>query len=473
MGDITYSPHASVKEISETPAKSPYLGLPNSPKDRPHQESSNKIKAVSVASITVNEEKVPDQKPTAALQSTFTIPTRMKSTTPPKVIKMDPPSADLMGALTTLEPGQPLSATAIQLILGTFEPPTCRVLDPLFLNTNKGAGSLPNLKGLEPQVERLIVPLHHEKTQHWTLAYIDIAGHKIRHFDSLPLKGSNRVKRIVEIFASSLDDRKSEPWTTTLEEFCKQGNAYDCGIYVCIAAIFLMAQQPPPTDLNDCSHWRLIFRAMFSPDGAATPLCLDHEVDITRTIAPLLSNLSTPTLSLPQLSDHATTLTHTLTTLSPTLRAAKSHTTHLTAATNVQTCCLTDIEASIALSFTRLSNLSPDLTSYTSICSEYKLLHSERKKLQPKLDAERRVIEIEVRKVRMGVEMLKKKQGTLERAIKRMKEVKEGVRMKGEEVERTRGGIREVVRAKREEVRRVEEVLKGLEGRLDGMNVEL
>lgn len=407
---VISSPGTLANEVPETPDVKAKAELPRIRHPVPQLAKTmfdtNHVKTTTTTTKTTDDAVANDAsmyEPTteAVSSSYFALPSRVRTGTNVKADKKMPPDADVMGALTSLEPKHPISATAIQLVLETFASAGCRVLDPLFLNTNKGAGKPPALKGLDPQVERLIVPLHHDKAQHWTLAFIDIPSHKTRHFDSLPLKSANRVKRVLEEFATSLDERSNDPWVTTTESFCRQNNSFDCGIYVLVAAIFLMAQQQPPTDLHDCSPWRLIFRAMFQEADPVTP---NPEVQLSdkqsSAVAQSLTLLvgDKDKLSLSQFEQYANNAGLALNKDEIAVRARRTSVNHLSSTIDALRCSLADVEAALTKTKLGVDTLEQNLGNYQVICANYNLLMNDRKRLQPALNEERREVEQKLRK---------------------------------------------------------------------------
>ena len=359
------------------------------------------VRTTTTTDAAVRNDAILNEHTTEATStSQFPLPSRASATTNAKA-KIIPPDADIVGALTSLEPKHPISATAIQMILDTFASAGCRVLDPLFLNTNKGASKPPALRGLDPQVERLIVPLHHDKAQHWTLACIEITSHKIRHYDSLPLKSGNRVRRILEDFASSLNEHSNQPWVTVTEPFCRQNNSFDCGIYVLVAAIFLMAQQQPPTDLHDCSPWRLIFRAMFQEADSEIPtlelqLSDQQSSAIAQSITLLVGDKGR--LSLSQFEQYANNAKLALNKDEIAVRAGKTSVNHLSSTIDTLKCSLADVEAALTKTILRVNTLEQKFAGYQVLCTNYNLLLNEGKGLQPALNEETKVIENKLRK---------------------------------------------------------------------------
>ena len=175
---------------------------------------------------------------------------------------------DLEKSVADLQPGVPLSATTIITIIGILAPhqeDVC-VLDPAkyMIDSHAPVIQLPKSKEKSQQI---LIPLHHAKLKHWSLAHIDIPRNCISHYDSLPQ--SEAVDHRSEVIECKM--RKAcqvfrggeREWSFFHEGTPKQPNTYDCGIYVILIACHLLHQLPIPGRIEG-EIWRLVFIKILS-----------------------------------------------------------------------------------------------------------------------------------------------------------------------------------------------------------------
>lgn len=189
---------------------------------------------------------------------------------PPRSPSRSPPSADASAsygtvtstysaAVASLHSGQKLTTTALEQILNLFKTPSYYVLDPSFLDESREPRSV---KG-RPHVKALLVPLYHSDAGHWTIACCNIQDRTIDHYNSLPSsKASPTLLFMLEKFATEYAGPSPDAWKYRAPLFSRQANLVDCGVFAGLAAICLMADLPPPTNLSDCDVWRFVFRAI-------------------------------------------------------------------------------------------------------------------------------------------------------------------------------------------------------------------
>lgn len=92
------------------------------------------------------------------------------------------PANNLKGAVSTLADDRRLSSTAIELVLKSIEPAsTWKVCDPSFVNDT---ATVPEIR-LAPGQCKVLIPLHHESNEHWTVVAIDVAKKEVVHYDPL------------------------------------------------------------------------------------------------------------------------------------------------------------------------------------------------------------------------------------------------------------------------------------------------
>ncbi len=168
------------------------------------------------------------------------------------------PSTDLQGALSSLQPQCWLSSTAIELVLSLCPSKSFRVFDPLAYDIEQP--EISNIKPTPNNVQYALLPLYHR--EHWTLALLDLKNHTITYYDSLP--GQNTIAHR-DALLKFADNFKTETfrWTFQYGNQAKQENCYDCGVFVLVTSLHILAGSICPP-FCDCSLWRALFRALLT-----------------------------------------------------------------------------------------------------------------------------------------------------------------------------------------------------------------
>ena len=172
------------------------------------------------------------------------------------------PTTNLAGALSTLEPGNCLSASAVELVLSTCCPENARVIDSACFNLGVNKPTPSNLRPCGDHVTKVFLPIHHGN--HWTLAIFNRQARIITHYNSLPTQSTfkDALDRALPIFMSKIAGDKTYP-TIAYEELCSQNNSYDCGVHVLITALCAFVNYAPLTFV-DTNLWRLVFRSLLT-----------------------------------------------------------------------------------------------------------------------------------------------------------------------------------------------------------------
>ena len=175
-------------------------------------------------------------------------------------------NSDEATALLSLDPGRELTSTALQRLFDIFKQPIYHILDPSFASES---WNIRTLKKLDPHIKTLLIPLHHSKARHWTLACYNVKEATIYHYDSLPSLGAlpASVSRITG-YATTIFSSDSREWKVRVPTFSMQTTDVDCGVFAVLAAIYIMSDLPPPTNLSNCNAWRFVFRAVLQNNVA-------------------------------------------------------------------------------------------------------------------------------------------------------------------------------------------------------------
>ena len=168
------------------------------------------------------------------------------------------PSTDLQGALNSLQPQCWLSSTAIELVLSLCPSKGFRVFDPLAYDI--GQPEIKNIKPTPNSVQYALLPLYHR--EHWTLALFDLKNHTITCYDSLLGEITNAHRDALLKFANNFKIETFR-WTFQYGNQAKQENSYDCGVFVLVTSLHILADSICPP-FYDCSLWRALFRALLT-----------------------------------------------------------------------------------------------------------------------------------------------------------------------------------------------------------------
>lgn len=170
------------------------------------------------------------------------------------------PSTDRLGASDTLQPGQWLSATAIELVLSHWHhQEDFRLVDSSYLDVNHPEEILKKPPLRLMGALRLLLPLHHGN--HWTLLLFDFDQRTVHHYDSLAAASSCAdARRAAFCVVEHLGEDKGS-FAFTSDSVYRQGNGYDCGVCVLVMALHLLVNMRIPTTY-DCRSWRVIFIAL-------------------------------------------------------------------------------------------------------------------------------------------------------------------------------------------------------------------
>ncbi|KAL8749569.1 MAG: hypothetical protein Q9184_006757 [Pyrenodesmia sp. 2 TL-2023] len=172
----------------------------------------------------------------------------------------DPPESTVKRAIFSLQPRQRLTTTCIELLMKTFNLGDLRIFDPAYIDC-KNPQPKPAL-GIPPN-KTLLIPLYHQDGHgHWTLAAVVNNTTAYFYNSWTSRKYEQQAYKALDVFCRSQSSvPESQPKLQLRPCKCpQQDNADDCGIFVLVAALNIMAQQPIP-DSIDSQSWRLIFQA--------------------------------------------------------------------------------------------------------------------------------------------------------------------------------------------------------------------
>ena len=115
-----------------------------------------------------------------------------------------------------------------------------------------------------PAVSRLFIPVHIDKN-HWCLAVANLEEETIEYYDSLhPLEKRNKrnereqMQNVLDWLKEKMEEellkdkgrimhQPNWDWTFTSQDMAVQPNGIDCGVYVCLAAAYLLHGMDPKT----------------------------------------------------------------------------------------------------------------------------------------------------------------------------------------------------------------------------------
>jgi len=210
------------------------------------------------------------------------------------LVKMHPVLSNDIHALTSLEEGQWLSSTAVELLLKRCASDSVRVLDPSYLSIPEPKKIITKSTLRLHGEDLLVIPLNHNN-KHWTLAVMDVLKAEIEVYDSLGGEGHNHFRQATETlnrFTQFLYGRSSD-WRITNVMCPQQANYHDCGVYVVVFAYYRILGLTLP-DSIDSELWRKILRLSLMSDMLDEKAVIPFEWG-TQGLDSSLSHLS-PTL---------------------------------------------------------------------------------------------------------------------------------------------------------------------------------
>lgn len=204
------------------------------------------------------------------------------------------PSNDLSGAISSLDDGQWVSSTAIELTLNKFPFPDIRIFDPSFFASGS-TYSLKQIRGEKLWVMPLLV-----SGDHWALITIENVARTVTFWDSLEDPAhESKARRILHDFeqfvrtspaieyqlASEAFAFGDKSWAFAVQKCPQQENQTDCGIYTLVFAVYKVLGLTLPESL-DVGLWRQLFKHLLQADSAV----LDVSNDQTTGILPALDS---------------------------------------------------------------------------------------------------------------------------------------------------------------------------------------
>ncbi|KAL8913391.1 MAG: hypothetical protein Q9171_001770 [Xanthocarpia ochracea] len=181
------------------------------------------------------------------------------------------PTADVQGSLTTLHPRRMLSSTALELVLGTISvDEKSMIYDPLFFDVERPK-PITSRKRIQ-HVQQVLLPLHHQSREHWTLAEFDVLRGLIRHHDSLPSARCKVPEALIGFRNTMISS--SIQWRLTAVDTFRQTDNFSCGVHVLTKAISIVAGvSVAPFPELDLELWRHIFEGMLATGLDLTDYC--------------------------------------------------------------------------------------------------------------------------------------------------------------------------------------------------------
>ncbi|KAL8798205.1 MAG: hypothetical protein Q9182_006864 [Xanthomendoza sp. 2 TL-2023] len=187
------------------------------------------------------------------------------------------PTTDREGALSTLRAGEWVSATAIELVLSMCFVDGVRVFHGFSLLH-------PTIADRRARSQIILLPIHHQS--HWILAKVDVESRLITMYDFLSDALIGVAEQALLHFCTPLVDDKST-WSFIAVHSPTQNNNYDCGVFLLITALHILAQLDVPSSYN-CDMWRTIFEAMLggsnqAPTYQTSEQAVEHHVNDTHS----------------------------------------------------------------------------------------------------------------------------------------------------------------------------------------------
>ncbi|KAI4255417.1 MAG: hypothetical protein LQ352_002580 [Teloschistes flavicans] len=171
------------------------------------------------------------------------------------------PPTTTAGALSSLEPGQWVSATAIEMVLKAIKPDDWLLVDSAWVSPAKIGPFIAKHPGCNT---RLWIPVHSGK--HWMLMAVHFDDQEVHIYNSLP-QCEKDLSELYNAIVSPLD--MDNQWTRRNHDEWKQSNDFDCGVYLLIAAFCNIAQSPLPSEVSSL-RWRRLMGCFVDPSAVDT-----------------------------------------------------------------------------------------------------------------------------------------------------------------------------------------------------------
>jgi sentrin-specific protease 1 len=100
----------------------------------------------------------------------------------------------------------------------------------------------------------ILIPVHH--INHWSIIIVDTTKETIKFYDSKGRKECDEL-RAVKFYLEHEDDSDLMYWTIEdVENYPKQQNDYDCGIFTCLYAEFITREAEMSFSQKDIPNYR-------------------------------------------------------------------------------------------------------------------------------------------------------------------------------------------------------------------------
>ena len=202
------------------------------------------------------------------------------------------PSNGFKGALINLQPGRILSGTVLDLTLRLLR---CASKPSKHLYTNPTLQPGPKLKPLQPEVEEILVPIHHRSLDHWTLVEFDLPERIIHHYDSLGPRGTKSPTTMLRRLQDFLSGAglSMEEWSFRDTPGPIQTNAADCGVHILVTLTCrvcdLISNENP-----DCILWRKVLVALLTEDAQEPTVSNESTSNAIATMLAFTSTRASP-----------------------------------------------------------------------------------------------------------------------------------------------------------------------------------
>ena len=226
--------------------------VPSAMSQTPTASVNVQLEAPSEASMVRNAL----QAPTA---SQANLPRNQEQTSKPSETnseKSDLPSTDEQGALKTLEPGNWLSASALEFVLSACKGKGFRIHHGFSISTPEKFE--PRASSRSDSADILLLTLYHH--DHWTLAKLNVRDESIVFYDSLFSQFDLLAESALRVFVDRIG-HNSKHWSFSVVHTPTQQNGDDCGAFVLITALHLLSESSLPSSYN-VGMWRVILRAL-------------------------------------------------------------------------------------------------------------------------------------------------------------------------------------------------------------------
>lgn len=180
-------------------------------------------------------------------------------------------------ALERLQDGCRLNDEAIHAVLERITPSTFRIIELSLPPSGRWDdwARAERHYNLDFGTTNVLVPLYTPRLEHWALLRFNLENSRVTLFDSYRAgMRPNEVEAMTIAIAKAIGrDWAAENWRFKIIDMPQQRDDIECGIFLLVASLHIVADMPLPEQLNP-RLWRQVFRSAASGNPGDAARCL-------------------------------------------------------------------------------------------------------------------------------------------------------------------------------------------------------